>query len=307
MNNFLKHLLICTILATHGTMSAFSFKKIYSYVMPNKIPQEIVYEEYPAKKVTKLTVKNKNGNITLKTDATQSAILLKGIKKALEEEQLGQFKITQKIVAQEMIIEIAYDESIDGSVDLEIIAPKTVALDICTIEGSIFIKEPHKQVYACTQKGPIEIVNPLSSIDAVTQNKGTITIYKPQDQVKAQTNQGNIVIHDAQSTVFANSTYGNVQLFAKEVPSTSMIKLTSVSGSISVHLPSDVNADVQASTKHGTIFSDHFITLKPQTTQLNKYTWKRLQQHIDGTLGTGEAQIKLSSVRSDIKLLELKA
>lgn len=307
MNRLLKYLFISTILVTHGTMSAFSFKKLYGYVVPSKMPQEIVYEEYPAKKVTKVTIHNKAGNISIKTDQNQPAVLLKAVKKALEEEQLAHHTIAQKVVGQEMFIDIDKEATTSGSVDLNLIIPATVAVSVSTDNGSIFFKESRNPITACTGNGSIEIRNAHSTVEATTQQKGSIAIYKPYDHVKANTQHGNIIIKDACSTIVANTTYGNIQLFAKEVPSTSLIKLSSVAGSVSVHLPPETNADIQASTEHGTIFSDHFITLKPQTTQLNRYTWKRLQRHIDGTLGTGEAQIKVSSVRNDIKLLELKA
>lgn len=156
-------------------------------------------------------------------------------------------------------------------------------------------------------QGNIEVCNARNSIDACTQEKGAILFNNPHARIKAQTHNGNITILDSYHSVVASTENGNIKWHAKEVPSTSIINLASISGTISAHVPTEVNAELQAYTERGTITSDHLITLKPFTTQLNRQAWRRLQKEVEGTLGSGEAQIKLSSVKSDIKLLEAKA
>jgi DUF4097 and DUF4098 domain-containing protein YvlB len=307
MRYFFLILCIFSIICTQSTIALFSFKKMYSYIVPQKIHEEVVYEEYDAKKVTILTVKNKLGNVTVRTDPKQSHIFVKAIKKTLDPIKMPQLTFAHKATGPEMLIQATYDETIiDGNIDFEIIVPQKLALAINTLEGSIAINDPYAPTRANTNYGPIEINNAHNSVDAVTQTKGTITFHNPSARIKAQTNSGNIIIHDAHTTVVAEAKYGSIEMFAKGIPSTSTITLATVSGAILLHLPSEVNADIQAYTKHGIITCDHFITLKPQTTQLNRQAWKRLQKQIDGVLGTGEAQIKLSSVKSDIKLLEMK-
>lgn len=298
---------ICTIICGQSTISAFSFKKLYTSIIPPKLHQEIAYEEYNPKNVTLLRLKNKNGNVTVKTDKDHTNIFLKAIKKSPEPEMLPNLTFSQKTTGNQMHIESTYDENtVDGHIDFELIVPQKLALNISTDQGDILLKQNHAPCILSTQKGSIDSIDAWNTIDAST-HKGTIAFHKPRKHIKAHATKGNIFIYDAQESVIAHSDYGTVQMFAKAIPSTSTIKLTTVTGPILLHLPPDVNADLQASTKHGTITSDHFITLKPQTTQLNRHAWKRLQKEIDGTLGTGEAQIKLSSVRSDIKVIEIKA
>ena len=304
------YLTVCifSIIYTQSTIAEFSFKKILNSVMPSKIIQDTIFEEYNPKQASLFTLQNKRGNITISTDNSQKTIFLKAIKKAYKPEDLSKLTFQQKTNGQEFIIEITYDAAtIDGSIDFEIIIPSQLALNVSTEEGSVTIKNTNAPARISTAKGTIEVINAHNSVDAITHEKGSITFHKPSGRIKAQTNSGNIFIHDAQSTVIADTHYGSIEMYAKEVPSTSTINLTTISGSIMLHLPPDVNADLKAYTKHGMITSDHFITLKPQTTQLNRQAWKRLQKQINGIIGTGEAQIKLSSVRSDIKLLEIKA
>lgn len=301
-----RFLCITTIIYSTNTIADFSFKKLYRSIIPTKQHQEVVFEEYAPKNVILLKVNNKQGNITVKTDATHTNIFLKAIKKSPEPETLSKVTFSQKTNGQEMLIESSYDiETVDGSLDLEIIVPQKLALTIHTDEGDTIIKDTQAPVRVSAQRGSVSIINAHNSID-VNTNKGNILLDKPYARVKAQANSGNIQILDAQSSVIAKTEYGSIEMFAKEVPSTSSIKLSTLSGNILLHLPQEVNADLQASTKYGTVTSDHFITLKPQTTQLNKQTWKRLQKQVDGTLGSGEAQIVLSSVKSNIKVLEIK-
>lgn len=298
---------ICTIIYTSSTIADFSFKKIYRTIVPHKLHQETVYEELNPQKATILTVKNKQGNVSIKTDPQQKNIYVKATKKSAEPEMLPKIAFNHEIKNQEMIIESAFNpDEIDGYIDLDIIVPVKMVFNVSTLEGDTYIKDAQAPLRINSQKGSITLVNPHNSVDVQTQIKGNIALYNPHGRIKAETNSGNIAIFEAQSSVIADTQNGNISMIAKEVPSTSTIKLTTVSGNIMLHLPADVNADVQAATKYGTVTSDHFITLKPQTTQLNKYAWKRIQKQVDGIIGSGEAQIKLSSVKSNIKLLETK-
>ena len=298
---------ICTIIYAQSTIADFSFKKIYRTIVPHKLHQETVYEELNPKKATILTVKNKSGNVSIKTDPQQSTIFVKATKKTAELELLPKITFNHEIKNQDMTIESAFNpEEIDGYIDLDIIVPQKMAFTVNTLDGDTYIKDAYAPLRVSTQKGSITLVNPHNAVEAQSHVKGNIALYNPQGRIKAETNHGNIIIFDAQSSVIADTQTGSIEMFAREVPSTSTIKLATVSGNIMLHLPPDVNADLQASTKQGTVTSDHFITLKPQTTQLNKYTWKRIQKQVDGTIGSGEAQIKLSSVKSNIKVLETK-
>lgn len=297
---------ILTILGSSTINAEFSFKKMYHYVIPEKQHEEIIYEEYNPKKALVCTIKNKRGNVLVKTHSN-NLILVKATKRLAQTQDLSLLTFTHSITDQEFLLAANYDDTlIDGSIDFEIVVPQKIAVNVHTFNGSIFAKDVYNPFKAITDTGSIDIVNAHNTVDAHIHAKGTILIKNPGASIQAHTQSGNISIYDAHASVFANTHNGTISLFAKDVPSTSTINLATVSGSILLHLPPDVNADIQAYTKNGTIVSDHFITLKPQTTQLNSKAWRRLQKQVEGTIGSGEAQIKLTSVRSDIKLLEMK-
>lgn len=293
---------------SHSCLADFSFKKIYHTFIPPKLHQETVYEKINPKSASLLTVKNECGNVTVSADKNETLVALKVTKKSPLQERLGKLCYKQNVTGQELVIEhTGTDLQEYESIDFDIIVPQKLAQTVITNKGNILSKDCTTPSRLSTTHGNIEVNNALNSVDAITHEKGVIAFINPHARVKAQTQNDNIRIFNSYHSVIAHSQNGNIQLFAKVVPSTSIIDLASGAGSVAVHLPSEVNADVYAYTERGTITSDHMITLKPQTTQLNRQAWRRLQKEVEGTLGSGEAQIKLSSMKSDIKLLEIKA
>lgn len=292
-------------------MHAVSWKDIYSYVIPSKMEQEIVHEEYNPKAATVLRIKNKKGNVTVKADKNQSTILLKAIKKCPDIEQLPQLTFACAPSATDIIVEATYDEAkVSGYIDFELIVPCKLAINVHTAQGNITAQQLGSESILTTQKGDIEVSDSYGCVSASTHNKGNIAFHNCHKRIKGQTQSGAIKIFDAHESIVASTCQGGIEMFAKEVPSTSLIKLSTISGPIVLHLPPDVNADLQATTQRGTITSVPPITLRSQTIPVNDTTWKMARKNINGilgdVLGTSAAQIKLSSVRSDIKLLEKK-
>ncbi len=307
MHTIFSLITISSLIVTPSALADFSFKTLYHKIIPPKLYEETVYEKINPKSASLLTVKNECGNVNVSVDSHESLVSLKVTKKSPEPDRLPQLCYKHAITGQELLIEHAGEELKEHeSVDFEIIAPQKLTQSLKTTRGNISTKDMATPTCLSTTHGSIEVCNAHNRVDAISQEKGAITFTCPHALVKAQTNTGNITIYDSYHSVIASTTNGAIKLYAKEVPSTSIINLSSVSGTIATYLPPEVNADVQAFTKQGTVTSDHFITLKQKTTQLNRNTWKQLQKEVEGTLGSGEARISLSSVKSDIKMMELK-
>lgn len=299
---------ICSIILMQSTIADFSFKKLYHTFIPPKLHQETVYEKINPKTASLLSVKNECGNVSICTDENETLVALKVTKKSPHQERLAKLCYKQQIIGQELVIEHnGQDLQEYENINFDIIVPQNLAQTITTKTGNILSKDCTAPSRLSTVNGNIEVCNAHNSVDALTQEKGVIAFTNPHARVKAQTKNDNIRIFNSYHSVIANSQNGNILHSAKEIPSTAIIDLASVSGSVASHLPAEVNAEIYAYTERGTITSDHMITLKPQTTQLNRHAWKRLQKEIEGTLGSGEARIKLSSKKNDIKLLEIKA
>jgi DUF4097 and DUF4098 domain-containing protein YvlB len=188
-----------------------------------------------------------------------------------------------------------------GVADLTLLVPKHLHISLTTQQGAIHVEQLNGNATASTKHGSISLQEINGTLIAHAQ-QGTISIKKAHNNVKASTHHGNITIHDTYKSVIASTHSGSLDVTCKQLTSQSVIQLSSTTGNISLGLPEDVNVDLYASTNKGNVTCDHFITTKPQTMQLNNKTWQRLKREVNGIIGSGETQVKLTSTNSSIKI-----
>ena len=118
--------------------------------------------------------------------------------------------------------------------------------------------------------------------------------------------EGSIEITDSEKTVNAKTGLGDIIVHQKKFDDPYSIFLQSHRGNITLHLPSETKATLQAKTHTGSILSDHLVTLAPLSLKLNKDEWERLKKNIEGTLGglKGGAPITLEATKGTIRLKE---
>ncbi len=312
-----KHIILCySLLLFHSiTLTSvsgkFSLDGIYS--MFGKYSNEaIVEKEYQITKPATLTINNIDGDIIITTEWKRDSICLKATKKAAKEEHLNEFSIKAKhderFNGNHLTLKtICPHKEIKGSITYNLIVPNHIALNLHTDRGIIRVNDVNGPVIATTQLGNIELKNVGNTITAQTEENGAIHIEKAQGNIKATTNKGDIVIADASKSIIATTQKGNIITSCCEVPPTSKIVLnTEATGGITLALPSTVNATLQGKTTRGRLTSDHYVTIKPFTTKLTKHTRRELERQVDGILGTGEADIRVSSNNGNIKIVETK-
>ncbi len=95
---------------------------------------------------------------------------------------------------------------------------------------------------------------------------------------------------------------GNIEIVLTKFSVDSSVFVHSKKGSISIEAPKKIQAQLAASTLRGTITSELFITLQPQTTLLDKDYWHRVKKEVNGFLGDGGAPITLEAEYGDIKI-----
>lgn len=295
--------------ATYLPIKAFSLESVVKQTK-EKIMEifepasstEIFQKDIPRTTQKTLVVDNKTGQIKLKTDWNQNTISVKAIKKATAD-NLAKIAINIDTTSTErIIIKTAFsDENIKGSVDYTLIVPRHMTVRLKTSKGSIKVKRFDGQVWANTDNGTISIANVSDKINASVTESGSIEIEQAQGPIQATTAYGDIDIHNAKQSVLATTEHGNINLHAACVPSTSSLNLNA-SGSVNIYLPEDTNAHVRAEARHGKIISDHYITLSCPSTKLNNQAWVQLQKNIEGTIGSGEAEILLKTSGGPIKI-----
>jgi hypothetical protein len=299
--------IVSIIIIYSNTTDGFTWKKIYTTIVPQKIHKEIVYEEYKFDHGT-LILNNIRGDIQVKTGWDSDKIFLKAIKKTPQLQELPELTFVKKSSENSLTIESKFDENnFEGGIDFELIVPHTIALKITAREGNIQVNKVNNPIILATEFGNIEVIQAQNTVKATAHKKGSISIHQPQKAITAFTNNGTISIYDAQSSIQAHSENGDIEIHSKMVPSTSLIKVATTSGTIKLYLPKDINAQLSAETKYGTVTSEQTITISSFATSLNNSAWKRFKREVEGILGSGEAQIKLSSVNSNIHLIKEKA
>ncbi|BDC34706.1 hypothetical protein Noda2021_06640 [Candidatus Dependentiae bacterium Noda2021] len=307
--SLIRFVLVLGIIASSDKCAADTFvdkcKNLYKSVIPQKKCTDSTTQEYTVSKQSKIIIQNDHGSINIKTEWNQNKVFLKATKAASTQEKLAHIQIKAQLTNDSILIQpVCSKQEGDWRVDMELIVPTALALHVTTEQGDIKAKSLHSEAYLTTTLGDIEVDKAHQKLVAHSKEKGKILINHAENTVKATTYYGDITIADAQRSVLAQSHSGKIELYCNQVPSTSIIDLNTTHGNIITHLPKDTNARINAHTKKGTFLCKHFITLNPFTTKLDVNAWKQFKKGADGVLGSGEAQITLNSINSNIKVLE---
>jgi len=306
-HKFRSFIILCTILSQTLSIKPY-FENIYSKLFSKQI-EETVQKELTLNKNGTLSIENIHGNINIKTEWKQNSIILKATKRISKKENPKNtiIKIDKQISKNKIFITTeSKDDKCKPTVNYELIIPNNITVHLKTDNGDIKIQKTRGPISAITNNGNIKIVEAKGKISAITKN-GNISIEQTQENVTAKAVYGNIDIINSSKSVQAKTDSGNIKVACKTIGSLSNIDLDTKKGNISVCLPNSTNADLKACTTKGKVTSEHLITIKPQTVTLDKQTWTRFKREVDGTLGSGEATIKLSSNYGNIKIKKNKA
>lgn len=147
-------------------------------------------------------------------------------------------------------------------------------------------------------------INNTKGILVAKTDRGNIMVNKAQGNIHAVTQNGNITIDESTKSIIATTQKGGITTTCKNVQPLDTILLSTQSGNIKLGLPAVTNAELQARTGRGKLLSEHYITIKPQTVKLDRHMWARFKREVNGTLGSGEATIKLSATYGNINIVK---
>lgn len=264
--------------------------------------EETIQKEVPFESDGELVIKNVNGKVIVKT-WKQEMMQIKITKKATKEEFLPDADVKIKASETEVVIQVKQKKQSEGKVDviIEVIVPEQTEVNIVQKKGPIIIRNLKGPAKTRTEQGHIEIAGVKGAIVAST-DYGSIKINNGPEDIRAHTLNGNITIDQVTKNIVARAKKGTISTTCKNTESLETVSLSTKSGNIVLTLPEKVSAELLAKTRKGKITSEHLITIKPQTTQLNKKTWSRMRKEVDGTLGNGDATIKLTAGSGNIKI-----
>lgn len=204
------------------------------------------------------------------------------------------------------------DPTSSVKVDYELWVPLSAEVSAQSVGGSIQIVERENDVWAKTISGSLKIEGVVGDVQAKTTS-GAIEIRDVEgESIVADSTSGKVTLEEVEGIIEAHSVSGRVKIeegkgAAKSIRTTSgsiwvelkdvtgpvsKMLLTSVSGDVTLLLPKDISADVDAKTTSGRIRSEFKITVE---SEIEKRSLK-------GTIGAGGITITLKTTSGDISL-----
>ncbi len=257
---------IACILACLSTQTSFAFS-VKDYVPRMLLKTETILipaKEYTIDKMASLEIKNINGDIIItawdKKDVIAIDIVKNGTKEELDQTT---FAISTK-QGKAVITSQATDENRAAILTYTITAPAQAAVKV------------------------------------VSTKQGDISIKGMQGSIQVSTQKGSIDINDSTKTIVAKTAKGAITIKQKALGEPNSIFLEALRGNVTLSLPQDIQATLQANTLQGVITSKQEITLQPMTMKLNKQAWERIKREVQGTIGVGGAPITIDVTKGNI-------
>jgi len=134
-------------------------------------------------------------------------------------------------------------------------------------------------------------------LDDIDLTNGSLTIQGVTGELNASLVNGSITSDGMASDTKVDTVNGSIQLtFSPNLDDVNSIEVNSVNGSLTLHLPEDLNASIEAETSNGSIRNDYGLHVVKR---------RIMGQTLDGEVGNGKTQIDLDSVNGSIRLKQL--
>jgi putative adhesin len=161
-----------------------------------------------------------------------------------------------------------------GSVSYKIEVPRSVRLNLETVNGAVDVRGTAGDLTAGTTNGAVSVTGVNGKIHLETTN-------------------GAISAVDAAGSVVAETTNGGIDVDLKQVPRSEDMRFSTTNGGITLKLPPDVRASISASTTNGRVSTDLPIQVHG----------KESKHRLDGDLNGGGGRLELSTTNGSIQLL----
>lgn len=252
-----------------------------------------------------LTIDAYAGNITIIADQLDQ-IIIEATKRAVSQKALNNLESFIRIREHEGQIVTRFKEdswlngAISGYVDYIIRVPSHVHLPrIVAGSGAIRVNGVCGLINIEAGTGSVTLRNVVGGI-TVSTTAGAIDIScaaNAQGIVDVKSNAGFISVEGTRNSVRASTIAGSISVKQRELTDTAGITLTSSLGAVSLMLPQNSNARLQAQTKMGSFYCSFPLMHKANMQQ----GW--LQKDVDATIGEGgTALIKLATASGAIRV-----
>ena len=285
--------------------------------------QEVEEKSFPLVEEGSVSVKNVAGEILIHAwDEEEVKMVATKWARALTERRAEELleaieiNITVREDSLEINTEFPWWKKLDPTssvrVDYELWVPLSAEVSAQSVSGSIQVVERENDVWAKTISGTLKIEGIVGDVEAKTTS-GAIEVRDVEgESILADSTSGKVTLEEIEGIIEAHSVSGRVKIedskgAAKSVRTTSSgiwvelkeiteavstMLLTSISGDVTLLLPQDISADIEAKTTSGRIRSEFKVMVESEIEK----------RSLRGTIGEGGIKITLKTISGDISL-----
>jgi DUF4097 and DUF4098 domain-containing protein YvlB len=232
---------------------------------------------FPATGISALSAETKNGAITV-TAAGDTTIAVDVLKYAYGRNKADAEKAIANVVFSDVIVggELRLRADMPSGprpygASLTIAARESTDLALSTTNGDISVSSTRGSIAASTTNGDVEL----------TGTAGTATVSTTNGKLNVQVHSG---------AVEGTTTNGRVDCDLAALAPTESVGLATTNGGVTLLLPADVSAVIDATNTNGTITIYDFTVIYEQQTTT----------HIRGRIGSGASTITITTTNGDI-------
>jgi Putative adhesin len=127
---------------------------------------------------------------------------------------------------------------------------------------------------------------------ATSTVNGGVSVDGATGKVEASAVNGNVEAATLGGPVEAHTVNGDVEVHMKSTSDASHLEYSTVNGSVTVYMPTDLNADIEMTTVNGSFHSDYPLAL----------TGRIDPRHLHAQIGNGGPRVRCSTVNGSIDL-----
>lgn len=170
--------------------------------------------------------------------------------------------------------------------------PRGVSVRVSSGSGDVTVDGVTGGVHAASGSGSVRVGSGASEVRAAT-GSGRVTVDAALGQVHASTGSGDVHITTGRGPVTASTGSGDIDVSMAALQGSEDMRFSSGSGTITLRLPSDFSANINATTGSGDFESDFQMTIQGRMSRHN----------LRATIGNGGRNVRMSTGSGDIRIL----
>lgn len=169
--------------------------------------------------------------------------------------------------------------------------PRGVVVRVASGNGDVTVDGATANVHAGSGNGEVRVGAGADRVNASSGN-GTVMVDGARGPVHASSGNGRVTVSTAVGPVDASTGNGSINVSMAQLRGDGDLEFSSGNGSITLTLPSDFSAEVEATTGNGSFESDFPLRVVG-----------RMNRHrVSGTIGDGGRRLRISTGNGGINL-----